>query len=168
MAPMIPPGERYQFMTFNAKDMPRSTDYTLFCVSACSAHIPNSLQLYFPSTGEDVTKVNDPELLATVTMTLAKIWDPNWLMVRKRGLEMQMTRPPWRRGPEFGWVNYLAERIGTVDPLPDGWRWSQKQDLPTVFVYERGQPHPCDEVDKEAFSTLSKCVVWKKEGTTIP
>jgi len=83
---------------------------------------------------------------------LVDIWDPDWLASRYlSGADFQRA---WEGGPVFGWINYLAERVGKVNSLPPGWRWSAERNGLQIFVHENGVPSKQIEADLTSYARL--------------
>jgi hypothetical protein len=140
----------------------RSFERSKFYVSCC--HLSkyagfNILSINLPPH-ESAPDLYDLGVLGRAIDILVDIWDPDWLSVWD--LRTNLMPEPWPPTPVFGWINYLANRIGTVpDDLSAGWDWFAKRENKQIFIYKAGPPDEHNATHAIAFKKMFQCIQWK-------
>ena len=135
----------------NGRGLQRSYFHVVCCKRGKYAG-RNVLSIEFPLQ-ELCPEMYTVDLLSRAVDVLKGIWDPDWLIALD--LLAGLTPEPWLPGPVLGWVNYLSERIATVDKdIPPEWSWYGSSKA-AIFVYRNGRPDPKNPEHVAAFRQVN-------------
>jgi hypothetical protein len=147
----------------NGKGIERSY-FSVRCCSCTKYSGFNTLSIQLPKH-ECVPPLYDSNLLGLAVLTLANIWDPDWLSVWD--LRTHLIPEPWPPWPAFGWINYLAPRVGTVRDLPRGWQWFEHRGGRQIFIHSAGPPEANNPGHRAAFNEMFAHVQWGDEPAPL-
>jgi hypothetical protein len=136
------------------------THFNLHCCSRNRYSGFNTLAVRLPEQ-IILPSLYDLERICQAAIVLQAVWDPDWIAVWD--FTTHLTPGPWPPRPAFGWVNYLASRVGIIAGLPEGWRWYGEGNGQRLFIHCAGPPDASNPHHVVAFRRMAENIRWAED-----